>query len=112
MALTFRELPDRYVVCRLAPDAPIPTWIPAGPLVSITRTQDELSIVCREPDPLPDVKCEADWMALKLKAISVHPDWRPVVFPRAVGRKQIPIFAVSQLRPTMSSSSAKPSKQQ
>ena len=67
MTLTFRQLPDRYVVCRLAPDAPIPTWIPTGCLVSITRTQDELSIVCPEPDPLPDVKCEADWMALKLE---------------------------------------------
>ena len=30
MTLTFRQLPDRYVVCRLAPDAPIPTWIPTG----------------------------------------------------------------------------------
>jgi hypothetical protein len=67
MSLTFRQLPDRYVVCRLAPDAPMPTWIPKGSLVSITRTQDELSIVCPEPVTPPNVKCETGWTALKLE---------------------------------------------
>jgi len=96
MMLTFRQLPDRYVVCRLAPDAPIPTWIPTGCLVSITRTQDELSIVCPEPATLPNVKCEAGWAALKLEGpfpFTVTGVLSSFLVPLA--ENKIPIVAVS-----------------
>jgi hypothetical protein len=46
-AFTFRLLPERLAICRLAPDAPLPAW-PRGAFVSIARTPDELSIVCDE----------------------------------------------------------------
>ena len=53
-------------VCRLAPDAPLPAW-PRGAFLSITRTPDELSIVC-EDDAVPaDVQAERNWRALKLE---------------------------------------------
>lgn len=55
--LRLRVLPHRLAVCRLAPDAPIPAW-PRGAFTSITRTPDELSIVC-DDDAVPhDVQCE------------------------------------------------------
>ena len=41
---------------RLAPDAPDPDWAVGGPLVSISRTSDEISVVCPTtslPEPLP-----------------------------------------------------------
>jgi hypothetical protein len=41
----------RYAVARLDASAPVPSW-PRGDLVSITRTPDELSIVCDE-DAVP-----------------------------------------------------------
>lgn len=44
-------LPLRLAVCRLDPDAPIPSWA-NGAFTSITRTADELSIVCDE-DSVP-----------------------------------------------------------
>ena len=44
---TFRLLPERLAICRLAADAPLPDW-PGGAFVSIARTPDELSIVCDE----------------------------------------------------------------
>lgn len=65
-ALTLTELPGVHAICRLAPDAPIPEWIGMSPLVSITRTADELSIVCAD-DNVPDgIPSERGWRALKL----------------------------------------------
>jgi len=51
--LTLEWLPGTYAVCRLPPDAVIPAWASAAPpsdapLLSITRTADELSIVIAE----------------------------------------------------------------
>jgi uncharacterized protein len=96
MTLTFRQLSERFMVCRLSPDAPLPAWVPSGPLVSITRTQDEVSIVCPEQRPLPDVKCEAGWVALKLEGpfpFSQTGILASFLQPLAEGR--IPIFAIS-----------------
>jgi hypothetical protein len=55
-----------FAVCRLSGDAPIPPWASAGPFVSITRTADELSVVCRQ-DAVPDgVVCERGWRCLRV----------------------------------------------
>ncbi len=64
-------LPHRLAVCRLAADAPIPEWVDLSPaaLCSITRTADELSIVCAE-DAVPDgVQCERGWRALRVAGV-------------------------------------------
>ncbi len=46
---TLTLLPGSYAICRLAPDAAIPGWALApGDFVSVSRTRDELSIVCAE----------------------------------------------------------------
>src|ERR1700747_3655700 len=37
-----------YAICRLEPDAPIPEWAAGFRFLSITRTANELSIVCEE----------------------------------------------------------------
>ena len=48
-SLALEWLPGRYAVCRLAAGAEMPQWaISGGGLVSITRTDDELSIVAPE----------------------------------------------------------------
>jgi hypothetical protein len=57
-------LPGRYAVCRLAADAEIPPI--GGTFFSITRTADELSVVCEESATPQDVKCELGWRALKV----------------------------------------------
>jgi hypothetical protein len=60
-------LPDRLAICRLAPDATVPSWAWEGAFVSVTRTADELSIVCAEPC-LPDhlEAVERGWRALRV----------------------------------------------
>jgi hypothetical protein len=58
-------LPARLAVCRLDAHAPLPSW-PRGELVALTRTADELSIVCAEECVPPGTQIEAGWRALKV----------------------------------------------
>ena len=58
-------LPDTFAICRLNPDAAIPDWA-QGEFVSITRTPEELSIVCRQEDVPDDVRSEVGWRCLRL----------------------------------------------
>jgi len=58
-------LPGNYVVCRLAPDEPVPSWA-LGDLVSTTRTPEELSILCRDTDVPGDVQSEPGWRCLRI----------------------------------------------
>jgi hypothetical protein len=59
-------LPGIFAVCQLEPDAAVPAWATAGPFFSITRTTDELSIVCDQAVVPEVVRCERDWRCFKL----------------------------------------------
>jgi hypothetical protein len=61
-------LPERLAVCRLAVSARVPSWALElhEAFTSITRTADELSIVCPEEAVPPEVQGEGGWRALKL----------------------------------------------
>jgi uncharacterized protein len=64
--LTLTVLPDTLAVCKLDKDAPIPGWASSGDFVSITRTAEELSVVCRQ-EAVPDgVQCERSWRCLRV----------------------------------------------
>jgi len=64
--LTLRLLREKFGICRLDPDAPIPDWV-KGSFYSITKTLDELSIICRE-DAIPaESPCETNWRALMIE---------------------------------------------
>jgi uncharacterized protein len=56
-----------YAVCRLAPGLPVPDWAVAGDLVSITRTTEELSIVCPQDQVPVEVRSERDFRVLKIR---------------------------------------------
>jgi hypothetical protein len=59
-------LPETFAVCRLPSQTPIPrSWLEA-PFFSLTRTPDELSLVCAQSQA-PEGKCERDWRCLKVK---------------------------------------------
>lgn len=63
---TLIVLPDTYAVCRLSSAASIPVWAMEGEFFSITRTAQELSIVCRQ-DVVPEaIQCERGWRCLQL----------------------------------------------
>lgn len=59
-------LPERLAVCRLAPDAPEPSWA-QGAFTSVTRTRDELSVICDDDAVPEDVRAERGWRALKVE---------------------------------------------
>lgn len=59
-------LPTPMALCRLAPDAKIPDWVEDATLLSITRTRDELSIIC-DAHLVPDyIQAEGGWRAMKM----------------------------------------------
>ncbi|MBK1813812.1 ACT domain-containing protein [Clostridium sp. YIM B02505] len=65
--LTMRLLKDKYGVCRLHKNELIPIWAQEGEFFSITKTTDELSIVCYEDNIPHNIKCEKDWKILKIE---------------------------------------------
>jgi len=65
--LTFMILQETFVICRLDKDAPIPDWAVQGNLYSVTRTKDELSIVCPLINVPKGIVCNQGWSCLKFK---------------------------------------------
>ena len=58
-------LPETFAICRLTSGAAIPDWV-QGEFISITRTQEELSIVCRQENVPDGVRAELDWRCLRI----------------------------------------------
>jgi len=63
--LTLTVFAERYAICRLAADAEVPRWSMSGKFVSISRTPDELSIVCPENNVPSGTTSEPGWRILK-----------------------------------------------
>ena len=60
-------LDGRMAVCRLAPSSEVPPWATGAALFSVTRTPDELSVVCPEENVPVGAKHEEGWRVLRLK---------------------------------------------
>jgi hypothetical protein len=65
--LTLSLLPETFAVCRLEPDAAIPGWAMQSSFFSITRTPEEISIVCPQDDVSNSVLVEKDWRCFKVE---------------------------------------------
>jgi len=65
--MTLRTLDGELVVCRLPADAAAPPIPDRAALFSVTRTSEELSIVCPAADAPPDAKVEPGWRALRVE---------------------------------------------
>jgi hypothetical protein len=89
-------LDELYAVVRCDPDAPLPDWVGGGHFWSITRSDSELSIVCREEDVPPDASAERGWCALELAGpldFSLTGVVSALVTPLA--EAEVPIFVLS-----------------
>jgi len=60
------SVPGLFAVCKLATGSPIPTWATTGDLFTVTRTADELSVVCRQEVVPEGVVGERDWCCLRV----------------------------------------------
>lgn len=65
--LTLKLLKDKYSVCRLNKNDEIPKWIFQEEFFSITKTDEELSVVCLQDKIKENIKCEKDWRILKIE---------------------------------------------
>jgi hypothetical protein len=64
--LTLLLVDGTFAVCRLRSEAPIPSWATTGPFFSISRTADELSVVCGQSAVPEGVACERGWCGLRV----------------------------------------------
>jgi hypothetical protein len=62
-------LDDRFAVCRLDRRAAIPPWAAVVGFCSITRTPEELSVVCPESAVPEGTRAERGWRALRVAGI-------------------------------------------
>lgn len=67
-SLPLSLLPGTFAVCRLDSGSPVPDWTLSGPFFSVTRTSDELSIVCEEASVPEGVLSEGGWRCIKIEA--------------------------------------------
>jgi len=96
MPLKFRRLPATFAICRLGPNTRVPAAVMDAPFVSITRTTEELSIVCPVSQAPQNAKCELPWICFKLEGpfpFSLTGVLASVIDPLA--QSGIPIFAIS-----------------
>lgn len=65
--LRLNVLPGELAICRLSPDAAPPdwAWVP-GPLAAVSRTAEELSIVCAAEGVPPAVQASRGWRTFKV----------------------------------------------
>ena len=64
--LTLSILPKKLAICRLEKNSTIPTWVTGNTFFSITKTDDELSIICPENKVPHGVISEKNWRAFKV----------------------------------------------
>lgn len=96
MQLKFRRLERYYGIIRLAPEASVPDWASKGAFTSITRTRDELSIVCPNENLPADITLSHRWICLKLEGpFPFSQTGVLLLFIEPLSSKGIPIFAIS-----------------
>ena len=65
--MNFILLPNTFAIVRMAATESTPRWAKGGPLVSITRTESELSIVCREALVPAGTHADRGWQSLRVE---------------------------------------------
>jgi uncharacterized protein len=89
-------LPETLAICRLEKDGEIPGWALGGSFVSITRTSEELSIVCTQTQVPEGVRWDGGWRCLKVEGpLDLSTTGVLASFVTPLAREGISVFAVS-----------------
>jgi uncharacterized protein len=65
---TLSVLPEKLGICHFGKGSPIPEWVVHNnDFFSVTKTHDELSVVCLDEKIPANVAAERGWRALKVK---------------------------------------------
>jgi hypothetical protein len=95
-AFDLEVFPDLFAICRLDAADPVPRWAFGGRLASVTATDDELSVVCPEPNVPDRVRASRGWRCLRVAGpldfslVGVLAD-----LTRALADAKVPVFALS-----------------
>ena len=93
--MQLKRLKERFAVCKLPADAEIdfPT---AATLFSVTRTKDELSIVCEESLGPKNAERETGWSALRIVGQIPFDTYGVIAtLTRPLATAQVGVFVVS-----------------
>lgn len=94
--LRFRMLTGPYAIVRLGADATVPGWASKGEFTSITRTAEELSVVCHAENLPREVNTQHHWMCLKLEGpFPFSMTGVLLSFIEPLSTNGVPIFAIS-----------------
>jgi uncharacterized protein len=94
--LSLLLLPERFAACRLEPGDAIPMPSGQASFFSVTRTPEELSIVCREADVPPGARLQTGFRAFRVEGpldFGLVGVLESLLSPLAAA--EIPVFAVS-----------------
>jgi hypothetical protein len=94
--MQLRTLPDSYAVVRLEPGSDLPDWVDKGPFRSVTRTEHEVSVVCRDRDVPEGESVDPGWTVLEMIGpldFTLTGVIASLVEPLAAA--EIPIFVIS-----------------
>jgi nitrilase len=94
--LTLLEVAGLFGVCKLPPGSAIPDWATAGDVFTVTRTADELSVVCRQ-EAVPDgTHAEVGWRCVRVSGSMPFTQVGVLAsLTRPVANAGIGVFAVS-----------------
>ncbi len=67
--LTFIVIDGVFSLCSLAPQDTIPAWAVSSIFYTISKTKDELSIICESQYVPTGVKHDGNWSLLKIAAV-------------------------------------------
>lgn len=98
MNLGFTLLKDTYSIYRFDAGSPFPYWLDNSDFYSVTKTQDELSVVAKQVESKHDdrVRTDSNWRILKingplqLSQIGIIAD-----ISELLKKNEIPIFEIS-----------------
>ena len=65
--LKLKLLDGIYAVCRFEDSDKVPSWVNEKEFFSVTKTEDEISVVMLQDKISSDVKAEKDWRILKVE---------------------------------------------
>jgi len=94
--LTLVILRETFAICRLDKNASVPDWAFQGSLFSITRTKDELSIVCPQINVPKGIVCNQGWSCLKARGpLDLSSTGIISSIARTLGEEGISLFSIS-----------------
>ena len=67
MVITVQRVPGEFAVHRLAPDADVPAAAWNAPFASVSRSQDELSVITGAGVHIASDRSEGPWLAYRVK---------------------------------------------